>query len=242
MPTRKLQFKNGKFYHIYNRASKGAALFRDDSDKERFIQSAFLSNNSNDFRGVFALEKNRADYSVESAKKILESRKIAVVPLVDIFAFCIMPDHFHFLLRQKENNGVSRFMQRLGNSFGKYFSKKYSCKGSVFAGRFKSAAIDDKAQLGDIAGYINVINPAQLTEPYIRIKGVENFSLAWQGADNYLWSSHNDFLGRKSSGIVFPGALGRAFNSPKAYNDFAQEILLGKKINIWDRLKGVSLD
>lgn len=242
MPRRKIQFKKEKYYHIYNCGVDESDIFFDDDDKERFLQSMFLSNNRNSFRGIGELEKNRKDYSIESAKNILKLKKITVVPLVDIFAYCLMPNHFHFLLKEKEKNGISRFMQKLGNSFGKYFSKKYGNDGSVFAGRFKTIEIENNEQIANIMGYISIVNPAQIIEPYMKIKGVENFSSVWDKADNYIWSSHQDYLGRRNSGLINPILFKKTFVSPKAYNDFAQEILLGRKINIWDRTKDISLD
>jgi len=242
MPKRKIQFEKGKYYHIYNRGAKNSDIFFDNNDKKRFLQSIFLLNNCNSFRGISELEKNRKDYSIESARNILKLKKITVVPFVDIFSYCLMPNHFHFLLKEKKENGISLFMQKLGNSFGKYFSKKYGNQGSVFAGRFKTVAIENNKQIANIMGYINVVNPAQIVEPYMKIKGIENFSSVWEKADNYIWSSHQDYLGRRDSGLINKNLFEKTFASSKVYNDFAQEILLGKKVNIWKEIKDISLD
>jgi putative transposase len=231
MPIRKIQFKKGKYYHIYNRGNGKKDIFNSDSDRKRFLQSAFLSNNSNSFRGVGELEKNRKDYSIEGAKSILKSRKIAIVPLVEVCAFCLMPDHFHFLLREKKKNGIAVFMQKLGNSFGKYYSKKYGSKGNVFAGRYKTAAVENDGQIKRTLAYINIINPAQLVEPYMKIKGVESFTASWEKADNYIWSSHFDYLEKGSSGLVDRKLFKKVFVSAKPYNDFSRKVLFGKEIN-----------
>lgn len=242
MPIRKIQFKKGKFYHIYNQGAGEGDIFFDNSDRERFLQAIFLANNENSFRGVSALEKNRKDFSVLSAKKILKARKISVTPLVEICAFCLMENHFHFLLKEKKKNGISRFMQKLGNSFGKYSAKKYGTKGDIFADRFKATAVEGNDKVRNMLGYINIVNPAQLVEPYMKIKGIENFFDTWKKADNYPWSSHSDFMDRKDSGLVSKHFFEKVFSNPKKYVEFSQEVLLGKKINIWEELKDISID
>jgi len=242
MPKRKIEFKKGKIYHIYNLGLKGKSIFENENDKERFLQSIYLSNNSNSFRGVPELEKNRENISISAAKDILKDKKIRISPLVKILSYCLMPNHFHLILKEKKKNGISGFMQKIGNSYGKYFSKKYGRKGSVFSGRFKAVQIENNEQLNYLLVYINAVNPAQLVEPYLKIKGVENFSAVWNSVENYKWGSHLDLMGLRSSLIIDKGSFLKTSEISKNYNDFAKEVLSGKRNNIWEILKNISID
>ncbi|MCX6760270.1 MAG: transposase [Candidatus Nealsonbacteria bacterium] len=242
MPIRKTEFKKGKIYHVYSFGLNGKSIFANENDKERFLQSIYLSNNSNSFRGVPELGKNRENIPIDGVKNILKSRKIKVSPLVSILSLCIMPNHLHLILKEDKKNGISGFMQKIGNSYGKYYSKKYGLKGSVFSGRFKAVQIEKNEQLNYLFAYINAVNPAQLVEPYLKIKGVENFSLVWNSVENYKWSSHLDLMGIRSSLIIDKSLFLKTFGNPKNYNDFAKEVLLGKRNGIWGIIKNISVD
>jgi putative transposase len=242
MPIRKTEFKKGKIYHVYNLGLKGKSIFANESDKERFLQSIYLSNNSNSFRGVSELKKNRENISISAVRNILKVKKIRISPLVQILSLCLMPNHFHLILKENKKNGISGFMQKIGNSYGKFYSNKYGQKGSVFSGRFKVAQVENNEQLNYLFVYINAVNPAQLVEPYLKIKGVENFSLAWNSVENYKWCSHLDLMSPRSSLILDKDSFLKTFGNPKNYNDLAKEVLSGKRNDIWEILKKISID
>lgn len=125
--------------------------------------------------------------------------------LVEILAFCLMPTHFHFLLRQRMEKGIQRFIQRLSNSYAHYFSIKYRNAGPVFVGNFKSAHVDTEGQLVHISRYIH-LNPvtAYLVER----------------PEEYPYSSYKTYLGREKLEIINPDVVLSSFFSPKAYEEF----------------------
>ena len=91
---------------------------------------------------------------------------VALSPLVEIIAYSMMPNHFHLLLKQIEDGGVSQFLSKLTNSYTRYFNARNKRSGALFAGTFKSAPIDQE-QLSKVSAYIHmepvkqglVINP-----------------------------------------------------------------------------------
>ena len=242
MPIRKIQFKKNEFYHIFNRGNGKENIFLDDKDRYRFFQSMFLSNNRNSFVGISALEKNKNKHTFEELKEILKDNKISYDPLVCITASCLMPDHFHFLLQEKKKKGISTFMQKLGNSYGKYFAKKYDRPGSLFAGRFKARHIKNDFQLSYIIAYINAVNPAQIEEPFLKIKGVENFSKVWERIDSYPWSTHQEFLNRRKNILFDMELAGKIFPTAKIYFEFIKEIAQGKRKDFWNEIKDLEID
>lgn len=242
MPIRKFEFKKEKIYHIYHCGAKENKIFFDENDKKRFCQSIFLSNNLYSFRGIASLERRDENLSISDMKKILKNAKIPVKPLVKIFSFCLIPSHFHFMAKEVELNGISRFMQKLGNSFGKYLSKKYGMTGNIFNGRFKAEQISNNGQLKHLLVYINVVNPAQLVEPYLKIKGVENFALVWDGVEKYKWSSHQSFAGSQNTFEVDDSVFKKLFSNQNKYIDFSKDFLLGKEKDVWNINRKIFID
>ena len=124
MSIRKTNFVPGEYYHIYNRGNSKQKIFHDKEDYERFIKLIFLSNGSNNFKIHFI--KNDVVYDFERGKQ-----------LVDIGAYCLMPNHFHILITQTEEGSISKFMQKLTTGYSMYYNKKYERTGSLFEGKFK---------------------------------------------------------------------------------------------------------
>ena len=73
---------------------------------------------------------------------------------VTITAFSILPNHFHLLIRQNEENGIAKFIRSLQLSYAKYFNKKHKRRGPVFDGRYNAILVDDKKYFFNIHNYI----------------------------------------------------------------------------------------
>ena len=99
MGFRKTPFVSGEYYHIYNRGNSKQKIFLDESDYNRFLKLLFLCNSelNINFRNVIDVTKDIFVFEREKT-------------LVDIGAFCLMPNHFHLLLREKEDGNISLFM------------------------------------------------------------------------------------------------------------------------------------
>ncbi|MFA6296083.1 MAG: transposase [Patescibacteria group bacterium] len=105
--------------------------------------------------------------------------------LVEIICYCLMPNHFHLLLKQLNNNGISKFMHLLTISYAKYFNKKYDHSGVLFQGKFKDVQILSYIQLLNISKYIH-INPAKDQNILLKQKIIT--------LENYPWSSYKDYI------------------------------------------------
>ena len=105
-------------YHIMNRGVEKRPIFLKERDYKRFLETAIYYQNS----------EVRQRYSVKTNK--LSSKEPTKENLVEIICFCLMLNHFHFLIRQKVDNGIVDFMRKVQNSYARYFNTKYkrSCR------------------------------------------------------------------------------------------------------------------
>jgi REP element-mobilizing transposase RayT len=132
-----------EYYHIYNRGVDKRDIFNDTKDIDRFVESILEFNN---IEGVGSLANLR--------KTQIESKPLSE-PLVSFVAYCLNPNHFHFVLKQSADNGIAKFMQKLQGGYTYYFNVKNSRSGSLFQGTFKSQIISHENYFNKTIGYVN---------------------------------------------------------------------------------------
>ncbi|MEK7663831.1 MAG: transposase [Patescibacteria group bacterium] len=186
MPTRKVQFVNDEFYHVFNRGVEERKIFLDDEDKLRFVNSLLVFNDAN------PASWNMRSFWYQRGPTSLIGVYKPEDPLVEIHSFALMDNHFHLLLKQIKERGVSIFMQKLGG-YSYYFNKKYKRVGSLFQGKFKAVLIRTDKQLKNAFVYVNT-NPVGLIEPNWKEKGIKDFKKSTRFLKEYKWSSCPDYL------------------------------------------------
>lgn len=139
------QFDTNEYYHIYNRGNNKRPVFLEPSDYIRFIESMAQFNTINPIGSLYANSFNKSRQLRSSTPKLLE-----------IICYCLNPNHFHLILLQLVNNGMTKFMHRLGTGYTNYFNNKYEGSGSLFQGRYKSIHIDSNEYLLHLSSYINL--------------------------------------------------------------------------------------
>ena len=234
MPYRKIQFVNDEIYHIVVRAIDDNIMFKDIDDYYRGIFSIYEFNDS---RSVTIRERRqeRAKIKKELQKFVNETTnrdRISVDSrdkLVEILTFSFMPNHPHLLLRQIQEEGIIKFMRKVGIGYAGYFNCKYNRKGYVFQSRFKAVHIETEDQLKNVFVYIHT-NPIALIEPDWKERGIGNPLKAIKFLENYKWSSYLDYIGKKN----FPSVTER---------EFLSEVMGGEKgcqkfVNQWIKYKG----
>lgn len=145
---RKTKFVEGEYYHVYNRGTDKRKIFMDEKDFFRFWDSLFDFNQTEPIGSMYEF----------SFKKKSEGQDKKAKPLVQFVAYCINPNHFHFLITPLQERGVEKLMQRLGNGYTKYFNNKHKRSGVLFQGRFKSKHVDSNEYLLHLSAYINANN------------------------------------------------------------------------------------
>ena len=201
MPTKRPQLVNGEIYHIVIRTVEGLKLFRDKKDYFRMIHDLFEFNDENPAISTYRNEIIKARTFLARLKE-RKKRKL----LVEILAFCLMPNHIHLLVRQLKEGGISKLMRKIGAGYGLYYNLKYERKGHVFGGRFKVVHIKTQEQLKTVFVYIHT-NPVAIIVPRWKEKGIKDFKKVIKFLENYQWSSYLDYLCLKN----FPSLTSREF-------------------------------
>ncbi|MBI2012070.1 transposase [Candidatus Daviesbacteria bacterium] len=192
MPSRIIPLINGQYYHIYNRGVEKKPIFNNRRDYQRFYKSL----------SYYQLQGPKPSYSKFFQPKMTKidfSKKI-----VEVICFCLMPNHFHFLVKQTIDGGVTEFISKLSNSYTKYFNIKYRRVGPLFQGEFKAVLVESDEQLIHLSRYIH-LNP---TVSYLT-----------KDITQYEWSSYREYI-KDTKGICDKLIILDFFKSPKAYEQF----------------------
>ncbi len=231
---RKVKFALGNFYHIYNRGVDKRNIFVEEADMWRCLQGLCLFNDKNNASNIlWQIEKNKGRVSLRTLKEhIIKENK---EPIVRILAYCLMPNHYHLLVEELQEGGISKFMHKFGG-YTFYFNKKYQRSGSLFEGPFKAVLVENEIYLQYLLVYINIINPGQLTYPKLKEEGIHDFEKVIDVADEYLFSTHQEYLDKRGSIIIDKGLLGEMFSTPEDYYNFVKQALLDKKYQEVDHL------
>lgn len=206
---RKQKLVSDNIYHIFNRGVEKRDVFIEDRDYLRFISGLGLFNDVNPAYNVgFKLKKS----TIDSENQYISEKK-----LVDVLAFCLMPNHFHLLLRQKEEGGISKFMNKIGVGYTNYFNLKYKRVGPLFQGAFKAVLIEKESQFLYMPYYIH-LNPLDLKIPNWKENGINKPKVAIEFLDSYKWSSHRDYAGKSGfKDILNLNLLNEFFVNPESY-------------------------
>jgi len=143
----------GEWYHCFSRGIDKRTTFETVADYERFIEMLYLANSTEPVhRGNIHYKKHDEVFSVPRSK-----------PLVSVGAYALMPNHFHLLLYEIIDGGISNFMQKLGIAYAMYFNIKNNRTGNLFVKPFRSRHVDNDIYFQHCVDYIH-LNPAELFE------------------------------------------------------------------------------
>lgn len=194
------------------RGIDGQAIFLEKRDCSRFFANLLLFNNrestTNFYRRCF-LENSKSDKIKDSFVTgtrpdlvpetwlVSKARKDILVPdpLVNILAYALVKNHFHLILRQICESGVSRFMHKLGTGFAGYINRKYGRAGHLFQGRFRAVHIKNEDQARHIFVYVHT-NTLELIEPGWRERGIKNKNRAINFLEKSFLTSYPEYLSR----------------------------------------------
>ena len=213
--ARSIEFGPDEYYHLYNRGTERRKIFMRKGDYDRFLALLYLANQS---------EPTELKLQGRTLEKISEPRNGE--PLVDIAAYCLMPNHFHLLVRELQDGCTSKFMQKLTTGYTMYFNKRYERNGTLFQGRFKATHVADDRYLRYLISYIH-LNPIKLIEPKWKEVGIMDEAGAKRYLETYALSSYLDYLGKKrlEGMILSREALPEYFSSGADFKTFVTEWL-----------------
>ena len=199
MPSRhivKTYIENG-YYHIYNRGVEKRLIFQDREDYTKFLYllKIYLTN-PEILRNEYPLLRiNIVD------KNLFEE--------IDLLAFCLMPNHFHLLVYQKQKDSITKLLRQICTAYVIYFNKKFERVGPLFQSKFKAVVVDSDEYLLHLSRYIH-LNPTGRGAPL----------------DEFEWSSYLYYLGKRQSNWLKTNKIVKYFNKSKtgfSYKSFVED-------------------
>jgi putative transposase len=224
MPARntlKIYVENG-FYHIYNRGVEKRTIFENEQDYKVFLKNLKEILSPPDPLTVNTIFSLRGQ-SYKAVKTPLKN----YTNEIDLCAYCLMPNHFHLLIRQDKKTSLEGFMRALMTRYSMYFNKRYDRVGSLFQGRYKAVLVENEEYLLHLSRYIHT-NPAEHTDNLIN-----------------AYSSYADYLKLRQTSWVKPSFVLLFFNQTSlpgfkklTYQNFVE----GDKIDSSLILEGLTLE
>lgn len=192
----KYYFPNS-FYHIFNRGVEKRLIFQDEKDYKVFL-SYLKEYLSPPCEGrTFTWRNLTGKYHGE----------------IQLLAFCLMPNHFHLLIKQKDKNSIKKFTQSLFTRYSMYFNSRYNRVGSLFQGKYKATNVIDKKYLLYVSKYIH-LNPSEITK-----KIVNTFS----SYSDYLGLTNTSWINKQIIKSEFNKSNYMKFNKIYTYKQFVEE-------------------
>ena len=193
MAQRKQTFATGEFYHLYNRGTDKRIIFANKTDYDHFLNLMYVCNTTR------SIELRDMGKNFERGETI-----------VNIGAYCLMPNHFHILVHEKIDGGISKYMLKLMTSYSMYFNKKYDRTGKLYEGVFKSSHASSDPYLKYLYSYIH-LNPAKLIDKNWRKKTRDPLKLL-KFTYSYPYSSIMEYANSKFTIINHAQFPARYFN------------------------------
>ena len=195
---------NGEIYHVVSRTVGDTAVFEAEKDFYRGIFSIYEFNNDKTVN-IWLRRRDRATEKKVLGRTSLTQQNRDV--FVEVLAFSFMPNHMHLILKQLKENGISKFMQKVGTGYANYFNEKYKRQGHLF-NKFRAVHIKDDNQLKTAFVYVHT-NLISMVEPSWKEKGIENPNKIIDFLENNKRHSYMDYLDKKN----FPSVTQRDFLS-----------------------------
>jgi len=205
---RKFQFQTKEYYHIYNRGVDKRDIFMDKKDYIRFIRSMQEFNNI-DVNGGFYKKYLKSKERGSTSKLEVEPQASRYKPQIEFICYCLNPNHYHFVIRQLFNDGITKFMHRLSTAYTMYFNNRHNRSGSLFETRFKAIHIKNYSHFLKLVVYVNC--NSEVHQIY--------------SADSWPWSSYFDYRGKRNGTLCNKQIIMEEFKSIAEYKNFCEEVL-----------------
>lgn len=199
---------DGGFYHVYNRGVEKRIIFEDEQDYRvflKYLKEVLSPPDPKNFKATFNLQGQSYTPPRRPGKNYCDE--------IDLLAYCLMPNHFHLIVKQKNRDSLEGFMRATMTRYSMYFNKRYDRVGSLFQGRYKAVLVNSEDYLLHLSRYVH-LNPFEYTNDIVA-----------------AYSSYADYLGlRKTPWVkpdiitsMFDGNVGLEFKKVSSYKDFVEK-------------------
>lgn len=213
----------GGFYHIYNRGVGKMEIFKDEADYGVFLSyiKEYLSpvpEGEPPVRKVYVQDRV---FTVTARMPINYSEKLKLI------CYCLMPNHFHLLIKQLENESMRNFLHSLLLRYSMYFNKKYDRVGPVFQGRYKAVFVETEEYLLYLSRYIH-LNPGEYTSNILNAKSsyadyLKLKNTSWVSTDEILFYFNNNVLPEFKKINTYKSFVENKEREPEAISDLKLE-------------------
>ncbi|OGH14553.1 MAG: hypothetical protein A2689_01190 [Candidatus Levybacteria bacterium RIFCSPHIGHO2_01_FULL_38_96] len=212
MPQVRFPLVTDNYYHVFNRGVARQPIFKSQYDYKYALSALSYYPFINPPMKLSYFQSLSSERKEEIMRGLKNGQKY-----ISIIAFVLMPNHFHLLLKQTYDEGISKFMSLFCNSYSRYFNTKYQRVGPLLQGRFKSIHIETTEQLIHLSRYIH-LNPVVSAV----IPEKELFSYQYSSMPEYMNGNYN---------VVEAQEVLREFKSIEAYKEFVVDhISYGKEL------------
>lgn len=201
MPDLRVPLVTREFYHVFNRGVARLPIFLSKRDYQQALLSLFYYSCSNPPMKLSRFK----ELSISDRQEVLTAIQNSVKK-VEIICYVLMPNHFHLLLRQVEDNGISTFISNFTNSYTRYFNTRHDRVGPLLQGKFKAVHIENDEQLVHLSRYIH-LNP------------VTSFIINESEIFDYPWSSLPTYINIQPT-FISPTPILEHFSSIESYKHF----------------------
>ncbi len=239
---RKEPFAVNDYVHIYNRGNRKQPIVRDQKDRWHFLEMLYYFNNEISVFNPFQILKKKrlkSDFNRSDQQFFWPKEWIARKPIVKILVFSLMENHFHLLLKEIREGGITMFMRKLGTGMTNYSNKKYQEVGRLFQGAYKAKRVDKDDYLSYVSVYIQVKNIFELYPGGFQ-RALQEFDKAFAWAKRYAYCSLGDYAGVRNSPIIDKDIMGEIFSDPKKYEEFARFCMTS--VNFKENVKNLTFD
>ena len=211
----------GSIVHVIKRGARGLLIVRDDDERARFVRGLCYLNDV--FRDQF-WDRSIRDINLGVRPENWPKKE----PLCDILAWTLLSNHFHMIIQETSEGGISKFMQKLCGSMSTYSNLKHKEKGSLFQGSYrgKTADLRDYVYLKNLFVYVLVKNVFECHPKGFKY-ALNNFDDAFEWGLGYPHSGLKEFI-HETDIICAKDALSISFESPREFKSYAKEAMLNR--------------
>lgn len=215
MTLKRKSIITGEIYHIYNKSINNEPIFKALKNLDMILEIVNYYRYQQKLRFSF-FKKMKPSIQAEYYKKIELSQ-----PLVEIYSYTFMPNHFHFLLKQLKDFGIKKFISNVQNSYAKYFNLINNREGSLFLNSFKFKRIKNQNEFLHVCRYIHL---NQVTSRLIEFIDLENS----------LFSSYSSYLNQSLNKFINTKLINSYFKLKESFINFHK-----KQVNYQRKLKEI---